>query len=91
MSRSLKNEWDNILLQEKNSPYVFRTRLERIINKTLKYAETTENEDLAIRCSRIVEKLKYISDQSNQTSEGCLNSFIVLKEDVLDIRKIVNV
>ena len=34
----------------------------------------------------VIHKLQYISDQSNQTADGCLNSYIVLKSDILNVR-----
>ena len=86
MQKKLYQEWNNILLLEKSSPYVFRTRLERVIHHTIKYAKMEKNNQLLEACNRIVNKLTYISDQSNQTSEGCLNSFIILKQDIMNVR-----
>lgn len=87
----MKNEWNDILQLEKSSPYVFRTRLERVINKTKKYANKIADSELELLCDRISEKLCYISDQSNQTSDGCLNSFILLKSDIMNVRDMVNI
>lgn len=86
MKKKLFQEWNNILLLEKSSPYVFRTRLERTINHTIKYANVENNNKLLEACKLIAHKLNYISDQSNQTSDGCLNSFIILKQDIMDIK-----
>ena len=82
----MKNEWNDILQLEKSSPYVFRTRLERMINKTKKYAKEISDFELELICDSISEKLCYLSDQSNQTSDGCLNSFLVLKNDIMKVR-----
>lgn len=87
MKNKLYQEWNNILLLEKCSPYVFRTKLERALNHTIKYANMEKNNQLLEDCKLIAYKLQYISDQSNQTSDGCLNSFIILKEDMLSIKK----
>lgn len=86
MKNKLYQEWNNILLLEKSSPYVFRTKLERTLNHTIKYATMKKNNQLLEACKTIAHKLQYISDQSNQTSDGCLNSFIILKEDMLSIK-----
>ena len=83
MKKKLYQEWNSILLLEKASPYVFRTKLERVLNHTVKYANCEKDNQLLEACKLIEHKLKYISDQSNQTSDGCLNSFIVLKQDML--------
>lgn len=86
MKKRLYEEWSNILLMEKSSPYVFRTRLERTLNHTTKYADITKNLSLSEMCSQITRKLQYLSDQSNQTTDGCLNSYIVLKQDMIDVQ-----
>lgn len=91
MRVKLWEEWNNILLLEKASPYIFRTKLERVINHTIIYANREGNDQLLRDCQLITHKLKYISDQSNQTSEGCLNSFIILKEDFINIRTKLNI
>ena len=90
MKNVICQEWNNILLLEKSSPYVFRTKLERVLNHTIKYATMEKNKQLLEACNTIAHKLQYISDQSNQTSDGCLNSFIILKEDMLFIKNKVN-
>ena len=85
--QELLKDWNEILLMGKCTPYVFRTRLERIINKTQKYSEQVKDKELNEAGLYLLEKLKYISDQSNQTSDGCLNSFIVLKDDIIKVRE----
>lgn len=84
--KRLVQEWNNILMLENSSPYVFRTRLERALNHTVRYANSEKDEQLLGACKLMVHKLQYISDQSNQTADGCLNSFIVLKQDMLSIK-----
>ena len=86
MKNKLYQEWDNILKLERTSPYVFRTKLERVLNHTIKYASNEKNNQLLEVCKMISHKLMYISDQSNQTSDGCLNSFRVLKQDMLTVK-----
>lgn len=90
MIKKLCNEWDNILSLENASPYLFRTRLERTVNHILKYATITNNSCLIELCNVIMYKLQYISDQSNQTSDGCLKSFQVLKQDMLTVKTQLN-
>lgn len=85
--KNLKQEWEKILTMENESPYVFRTRVERTINHSLQYAEEGQNESLISLCENMKNKMKYLSDQSNQTSDGTLNSFIVLENEMQDILK----
>lgn len=81
-NKNIKIEWENILQMGNTSPYVFRTRLERAINHSDLYAKQTNNTILKELCEMIKNKLKYISDQSNQTSDGMLNSYSILKNDI---------
>ena len=39
MIKKICKEWDNILTLENTSPYLFRTKLERSLNHTVKYAK----------------------------------------------------
>ena len=86
MRIKLLQEWIDILNMRRISPYVFRTRLERVLNHTVTYANMEKNIKLKKMCNEILEKLKYISDQSNQTSDGILNSFVVLENDMKNIK-----
>lgn len=90
MKKNLVQEWSKILLLEKTSPYVFRTRLERTIKHTLNYAEKEKDEQIISRCKGLLEKLQYISDQSNQTADGSLNSYRVLKKELLEMEDLFN-
>ena len=89
MKNNLFQEWSKILLLEISSPYIFRTRLERTVKHTLNYTKKENDEQITRRCQGILEKLQYISDQSNQTADGCLNSYRVLKEDMLEIQELL--
>ena len=89
MRKQLFQEWSRILLSEKSSPYVFRTRLERALKHTLNYAGIESDSQMKGECTRLLDKLKYISDQSNQTSDGCLNSYKVLKDDMIRIQELL--
>lgn len=91
MKKILIQEWSRILLLEKASPYVFRTRLERTIKHTINYAEKEKSEQITYKCKGILEKLQYISDQSNQTADGSLNSYRVLHKELLGIRELLSV
>ena len=86
MIERLIDEWKALILESKSSPYVFRTRLERIIHHTKRYTEVNNDKILEKKCNEILEKLKYISDQSNQTSDGHLNSFVILKDNIIFIK-----
>lgn len=62
MIKKICKEWDNILTLENTSPYLFRTKLERSLNHTVKYAKMENNNHLLELCNGIIYKLQYISD-----------------------------
>ncbi len=71
-----------LLKSGKSSPYIFRTRLERLIymlNNNSNYSSSTKIKE---KCDLISLKLKCLSDQSNQTPDGTLNSYLFLKNDL---------
>ena len=84
--QELINDWSDMLQNSKSTPYVFRTRLERAIQKTDAFARLKSDVKLGNMAKEILDKLSYISDQSNQTSDGCLNSFNILKDDIENIK-----
>lgn len=47
-----------------------------------------EQDDTSLQqlCEKLEHKLAFISDQSNQTSDGELRSYLILKEDMEQIR-----
>ncbi|WMJ90285.1 hypothetical protein [Anaerocolumna sp. MB42-C2] len=90
MRENLNLEWMKIIEMKNESPYVFRTRLERTLNHSLRYAKEIENKELEDICDNMKDKLRYISDQSNQTSDGMLNSYVVLQEYINEALKLVS-
>ena len=90
MKQEILDEWKSLLQQEKTSPYLFRTRLERLLKYTDIYAKRTNNSILKQKIIETYSRLRYISDQSNQTSDGTLNSFLVLKEDFAEITNLID-
>jgi hypothetical protein len=42
---------------------------------------------LTFLIEELEDKIKYISDQSNQTSDGELRSYLILKDDIEKIEK----
>lgn len=85
--KNLNAEWELLKEMAKVSPYVFRTRLERAINHALKYAQESKDVYLKELCENIKRKLNYISDQSNQTADGMLNSFMILQHDINSVSR----
>lgn len=79
---TVETELSDILKLRQSRPYVFRTRLERALERTLYFATNSSRTDILNLCSQIKEKLNYISDQSNQTSDGTLKSFTFLEDDI---------
>lgn len=82
MKSSYEKKWEELLSQKKATPYVFRTRLERLLLQTISYANKIQNKKLENQCNDVRNKLEFISDQSNHTSDGVLRSYIVLEEDM---------
>lgn len=87
MSYANSIEEINALFNLKNRPYLFRTRLERILIRLEAQAKELNDENVLSLCSELMDKLKCISDKSNQTADGTLKSFIYLKEDLINLNK----
>lgn len=85
MRENMINMWNEIYSMSKSRPYVFKTRLERALLKTKKYCGITQCNLLYSLCMELSEKMTYISDNSNHTSDGELRSYIVLKDDIKKI------
>ena len=86
MQKTMITIWDELMEMSKVRPYVFKTRLHRAIIQTQKYSNEKNNGKLMELCQQLEEKMRFISDQSNQTSDGELRSYPVLKEDMQKIR-----
>lgn len=77
---------EDLLSSGEVRPYVFRTRLERLLFKINKKAlECSDSKIIVDKCMEIKMKLNCLSDQSNQTPEGTLNSYLILKNDLTDL------
>lgn len=82
---TITSNLQKLLVSEKASPYVFRTRLERILYELEHDLIFSENIKVINLCSSIKMKLKCLSDQSNQTPDGTLNSYLFLKNDLNEL------
>lgn len=93
-SSLLINQLVEILQSGSLRSYTFRTRLERTLLRLVLYIENGEikghTEELLSLCKSIRTKIDYISDKSNQNSEGELNSFSYFKQDLKKIHDILN-
>ncbi len=77
---------EELLSSGETSPYVFRTRLERLLFKINKKSLDYSDSRLIVdKCKEIKMKLNCLSDQSNQTPDGTLNSYLFLKNDLLNL------
>lgn len=76
------DEFRDLLTLRNSRPYVFRTRLERLLIRASLLAKNCDREDILYICEQVKHKLKYVSDQSNQTSDGTLKSFVFLEDDI---------
>lgn len=86
MRENMNELWYDLGKMNKVRPYVFKTRLNRAILRTKRYADERNDVSLKLLCDQLEMRMKYISDQSNQTSDGELRSFLVLKDDIEKIR-----
>jgi hypothetical protein len=84
----MENELTNLLTLKDSRPYVFRTRLERTLERVYKYSDNEGFTKMRDLCLEIKSKLNYISDQSNQTSDGSLKSFLFLESDIKKLLKL---
>lgn len=89
MKEKIINMWEEVLGMQNVRPYVFKTRLERTIRATKQYADEEGKYQLDELCTEILEKMKFISDQSNQTSDGVLKSYTVLQNEFERVMKAV--
>lgn len=94
MNRQILNtQLDEIIESSSSRPYIFRTRLERFIIR-LTFFESGVNldhRDVIINiCDSIKNKINYISDKSNQNSEGELNSYGFFKDDLLKLKSLIS-
>ena len=85
MREKMITTWDELVQMNKVRPYVFKTRLQRAILKTKKYGMEQDDTSLQQLCEKLEHKLAFISDQSNQTSDGELRSYLILKEEQIRV------
>lgn len=76
------NLLENLLCSSNIRPYLFRTRFERNMLRTIKYAEEMNNDMLCDLAKKSLNKLKSITDKSNTTSCGMLRSYALLENDL---------
>lgn len=76
------DELSRLLTLKNARPYVFRTRLERTLLRVNIFADIHKFNDVKACAGELLFKLSYISDQSNQTSDGVLKSFVFLESDI---------
>ena len=80
----------NVLLENPNiRPYLFRTRFERNMMRIMKYATDINDLNLYSVAKSSLSKLSYIVDKSNTTSTGMLRSYVILKDNIEELLKIV--
>lgn len=87
MAETMAALWNELLQDNKVRLYVFKTRLQRAIIETKKYSEEKNDKELCEQLEKLEDSMKYISDQSNQTSDGELRSYLILKDDMKRIEK----
>lgn len=78
-------EVKDILGMKNERPYVFRTRVERGMLRIAKLSEKEGLNEIESLSKEIKDKLNFMSDKSNQTSDGTLQSYMFLKDDLCKI------
>lgn len=78
---NLIHQLKNLLLLEKSSSFIFRTRFERAMYQGINFYKNI-NSSLSLEFEKTLNKLKFISDSSNMTCDGSLKSFLILKKDI---------
>lgn len=79
---NISAEFTELLSQNNVKPYIFKTRLERLLTRASTYATQQSRHDIVAEIEEIEAKIKYISDQSNQAPDGTLKSFSFLESDL---------
>lgn len=79
---TIKDSLTLLLTESDTRPFLFRTRFERTMLRTIKYAEAENNYELCDLAKKALFKMKEIVDKSNTTADGQLRSFILLEEDI---------
>lgn len=82
-------EWQDVLNSSVVRPYIFRTRFERALLRTITYAKVNSLINIEKQCKMMETKLSFISDHSNQTSDGTLQSFKALEDDMNKLMTII--
>ena len=86
---TILNSLNELLKSSNIRPYLFRTRFERNMLRTLNYANETGNTELYEVTNKSLKKLKFITDKSNTTSCGMLRSYVLLEDDMRQILSLV--
>lgn len=83
------NELLEIYKYCKSRPYLFRTKLERVLNRIINESEIEKSDYVKDFAIELKEKLRCLSDQSNQSTNGTLKSYEFLKNDINKLEKLI--
>lgn len=72
-----------------NKSYLFRTRLERCLIKAKTYGINNNFHAISESALNIQNKLLYICDASNVTTSGNTKSFELLKDEINDLKELI--
>jgi len=82
LKETITTEFADLLSENNVKPYIFRTRLERLLTRASAYAKQQSRQDIVAEIEEIEDRIKYISDQSNQAPDGTLKSFTFLESEL---------
>jgi len=84
------NEIIELNKYNKSRPYLFRTRLERVLNRIIRQSEKKQDQYVHDFAVDMKEKLRCLSDQSNQSTDGTLKSYDFLKNDIYELYSMIH-
>lgn len=87
-NNNLLEQLSNLLTLKKSTPFLFRSRFERAMHQGINFYKDFKP-SIAKEFEFTLNKLKFISDNSNMTSDGSLKSYLVLSNDIKKLLKII--
>lgn len=86
---NLVAELENTVQYSKIKPFIFRTRLERVLNRIISYSKSENNITVLKQAEEIKQKFLCLSDQSNISVDGTLKSYEFMKDDIEKLNKLI--
>lgn len=85
-NKILIEQLSDLIMTKKSTPFLFRSRFERAMHHGINFYKNF-NPLIALEFENTLNKLKFISDNSNMTSDGSPRSYVVLVDDIKKLLK----